>query len=228
VTAASASGDDAASARVRTYSARRGRLSALTLDRLAWFGPARLVTEGPLDPSATFGRVAPLVLEVGCGHGAAAIEYARTHPEHDVLAVDVHTPGIARMLAAADAAAVPNLRVVVGDAVAVLAERLPPGRTAAVHLFFPDPWPKNKHAKRRFVGADTLTLLAASLTDDGFVLVSTDQEAYAAHVRAQVARHGAFVVRVGERPAWRPVDGFEAKALAAGGAIVDLRLERRR
>ncbi len=213
--------------RVRTYSGRRGRLSPLTLDRLDRFGSSRFLPAGPVDAAAAFGRVAPLVLEVGSGHGAAAIAYAREHPEHDVLAVDVHTPGIARMLAAAADAGVPNLRVVTGDAVELLTTRVAPGQVAAVHLFFPDPWPKNRHAKRRFVGATTLTLLASRLAPDGYVLIATDQAAYAAHVRSEVAAHGSFVVRDGERPWWRPTDGFERKGVVAGRSIVELRLERR-
>jgi tRNA (guanine-N7-)-methyltransferase len=212
--------------RVRTYSARRGRLSALTRDRIERFGGDRFLPPGPLDAARAFGRVAPLVLEVGSGHGAAAIAYAREHPGHDVLAVDVHTPGIARMLAAADAAAVPNLRVVSGDAVELLTTRIAAGQVAALHLFFPDPWPKNRHAKRRFVGARTLTLLDSRLADDGHVLLATDQPAYAAHVRSEVAAHGAFVVRPAERPWWRPMDGFERKGVAAGRPIVELRLDR--
>jgi tRNA (guanine-N7-)-methyltransferase len=222
VTEAGASADAAGATRVRTYSARRGRLSALTLDRLSRHGPTRFVTEGPLDPAVAFGRVAPLVLEVGCGHGAAAIAYARAHPGHDVLAVDVHTPGVARMLAAADTAGVPNLKVVIGDAVTVLSDWLPPDRLAAVHLFFPDPWPKRSHVKRRLVSTETLSLLESRLVAGGFVLLASDQRAYVEHVRAVVGEHGGFVVREVARPSWRPVDGFERKALAAGRAVTDL------
>ena len=218
--------DEGRPRRVRTYSARRGRLSALTLDRLETFGGRRFLPPGPLDPIGAFGRVAPLLLEVGSGHGAAAIAYAREHPHHDVLAVDVHTPGVARMLAAADAADVPNLRVVIGDAVELLTTRIAPGQVSAVHLFFPDPWPKNRHAKRRFVSAGTLTLLDSRLGPGGHVLVATDQAAYAAHVRAEVAAHGAFVAHRAERPWWRPTDGFERKGVAAGRRIEELHLER--
>jgi tRNA (guanine-N7-)-methyltransferase len=211
---------------VRTYSARRGRLSALTLERLERLGPGRLLPDGPLDPVTLFGRVAPLVVEVGSGHGAAAVAYAQTHPGHDVLAVDVHTPGLARTLAAADAAGVPNLRVAHEDAVALLDERVGAGQLAAVHLFFPDPWPKPKHAKRRFVTAYRLSLLASRLAPDGVVLVATDQQAYADHVRSQVRAHGAFVPLAAARPVWRPMDGFERKAREADREIVELRLER--
>ncbi len=212
---------------VRTFAARRGRLSPLTRDRLETLGPARWLPPGPLEPVATFGRSAPVVLEVGCGHGAAAVAYAVSHPSHDVLAVDVHTPGVARMLAAADHLQVTNLRAELGDAVTLLADRISPGALAAVHLFFPDPWPKNKHAKRRFVSAHTLDLLASRLEAEGYVLVATDQRPYAAHVASVVERHGEFVLREVERPSWRPLDGFERRAVEVGRGIVDLRLDRR-
>ncbi len=211
---------------VRSYAARRGRLSALTEDRMARFLPLRGIPEGPLRPLAAFGRVAPLVLEVGCGHGASAIAFAAEHPDHDLLAVDVHTPGIARMLAAAEVAGVPNLRVHLGDAVPLLTDRIAPGSLTAVHLFFPDPWPKSKHAKRRFVTAHTLDLVRDRLVPGGVLLIATDQGAYAAHALAQLAAHGGFDVTVGERPAWRPTDGFEAKGRAAGRAIAEIRARR--
>ena len=102
-----------------------------------------------------------------------------------------------------------------------------PAGLTAVHLFFPDPWPKRGHTKRRFVQASTLDLLASRLIAHGHVLVATDQPAYAEHVRAEVAAHGAFVVREVPRPSWRPVDGFERKGLAAGRTVTDLRLDRR-
>jgi tRNA (guanine-N7-)-methyltransferase len=215
------------SGRVRTYAGRQGRQSALTVERLERYLPARRLPPGPMVPRAAFGREAPVVLEVGCGHGAAAIAYAAAYPEHDVLAVDVHVPGVARLLAAAEAAGVPNLRVEIADAVELLTDRIGEGRLAAMHLFFPDPWPKRGHVKRRFVQGSTLDLLAARLVADGHILVATDQLAYAEHVRSEVAAQGGFVVREVARPAWRPVDGFERKGLAAGRTITDLRLDRR-
>ena len=96
----------------------------------------------------------------------------------------------------------------------------------AVHLFFPDPWPKVRHRRRRFVSADTLDLLADRLTPDGQVLLATDSPAYVGTVRRETAAHGAFTVVVAQRPVWPPVAGFEAKAIAAGRPVTELRLVR--
>ncbi|EWT00455.1 tRNA (guanine-N7)-methyltransferase [Intrasporangium oryzae NRRL B-24470] len=216
--------DGRAPKRVRSF-VRRGRLSALTLERLETLGPERALPEGPFDPAAAFGRRAPLVLEIGCGHGHAAIAYAAAFPEHDILAMDVHTPGLARMLAEAEAAGVPNLRIEQGDAVVFLEERVADATFDAIHLFFPDPWRKKKHTKRRFVSPTNLDLLARVLRPGGHVLVATDQDFYAAHVLGEVAAHPRFTARRIERPSWRPGEGFEAKGIAAGRTINELRLD---
>lgn len=213
---------------VRSYSARRGRNSALTAERMATHMPERGIPDGPLDHEAVFGRLAPLVLEIGSGHGAAAIAYALAHPDHDVLAVDVHTPGIARMLAAAEEAGAAHLRTHKGDAVLLLTERIATGAVHAVHLFFPDPWPKGRHAKRRFVTQHTLDLVRDRLRPGGELLVATDQDFYAEHALAQLAEHGGYDVVVGERPHWRPTDGYEAKGIRAGRSITDIRATSRR
>ena len=215
---------DVTPARVRTF-VRRGRLSPLTTERLEQFGPARALPAGTFDQEAAFGRVAPLVLEIGCGHGHAAIAYAAHFPSHDILAMDVHTPGIARALAQADAAGVPNLRVEEGDAVVFLEERVADDTFDAIHLFFPDPWRKKKHTKRRFVSPTNLDLLARVLKPGGHVLIATDQDFYAEHVLAEVAAHPRWTASRVDRPTWRPRDGFEAKGIAAGRTINELRLD---
>ena len=206
---------------VRTFTPR-WRNSPLTEERMATLLPARALPDGPLVPEVAFGRVAPVVVEIGSGHGAAAVAYCSAHPETDLVAIEVHVPGVARMLSLADAAGVSNLWVHPGDALPFLAERVAPGSLAAVHLFFPDPWPKNKHVKRRFVQQHTLALIASRLQPGGRLLIATDITAYAAHARAQLAEHGRWSVVEGERPSWRPDAGFEAKGLRAGRVVSEL------
>ncbi len=208
---------------VRTFSARRGRLSTLTVDRMEGLGPHHAIPDGRLDPVVAFGREAPVVLEIGCGHGAAAVAFAAAHPDQDLLAVDVFTPALARMLAAAHERGVANLWMHQGDAVLLLEERIAPATLTAVHLFFPDPWPKAKHAKRRFLSAARLDLLADRLRPGGHLLVATDHAGYAEHARSELAAHGRWVVTEGDRPPWRPTGGFEAKGLAAGRSVTELR-----
>lgn len=207
---------------VRTFTVR-WRNRPLTDERMAALLPERALPEGPLVPEKAFGRPGPVVLEIGSGHGAAAVAYALEHPETDVVAVDVHVPGVARMMAAADEAEVANLWVHPGDALPLLRERLAPASLAAVHLFFPDPWPKQRHHKRRFVQQHSLTLVAARLQPGGHLLIATDIDSYARHCRRQLEAHGGFDVVEGERPTWRPDDGFEAKGLRAGRTISEFR-----
>ncbi len=213
--------------RIRSYAGRRGRGSALTTRRLETLLSAHALPDGPLDRVAVFGRVAPLVLEIGSGHGDAAVAYAVAHPGHDVLAAEVHTTGVARMLATADEAGVSNLRVVVDDGVPLLEDRVPPGTLDALHVFFPDPWPKARHAKRRLVGPGFLDVAHERLATGGVLLIATDDETYAAQALAELGVHGGFDVSTGERPAWRPVAGFEVRARDAGRVVTEVRAARR-
>lgn len=213
-------------AAVRTFKARRGRLSATQRTALEVLGPGVDLPAGPLDALEVFGRVAPLVLEVGPGFGHAALAYAAAHAAHDVVAIDVHTRGVAHLVATVASTGPPNLRVVEGDAVELLAERLAPGSLAAVHLFFPDPWPKRAHHGRRFVRPDVVDLVAGRLRPGGSLLVATDHCGYAKQARAVLGAHPALRGGTCPRPPWRPVAGYEAKALAAGRPVLELRYTR--
>lgn len=205
--------------RVRTFHARHGRVTDGMRRALAELGPRH-------DP---VGRRCdrPLVVEVGCGHGEAALAYADAHPDHDVLAIDVHAPGIARLLLALEAQPRPNVYVAFRDALEVLDHELGTASVAGVHLFFPDPWPKARHHKRRFVRPDVADLLADRLVPGGHLLVATDIADYADAARAVLDAHPRFAGGPAERPAWRPVAGYEAKGLDAGRSSTDLAYRRR-
>ena len=209
---------------IRTYNARRGRRSQLTDSRLETLLPRYAVPPVLTGPPTGAER---LVVEVGCGHGDAAVAYCTAHPSHWLVALDVHPPGVARMLAAAGAAGVTNLGAELGDAVEFLRARVAPGALDAVHLFFPDPWLKVRHHRRRFISAETLDLLASRIAATGEVLIATDQLPYAAHVQSLVTAHPRWQCTMTARPTWRPVAGFEAKGIAAGRPITELRLTRR-
>lgn len=211
---------------VRTFNARRGRLSPAERAALEERGQALGLPPGPLDHRAVFGRVAPLVLEVGSGFGDAARAYAVAHPDCDVVAVDVHTRGVAHLVSTVARSGPANLRAVEGDAVELLAERVAPGSLFAVHLFFPDPWPKRSHHGRRFVRPDVIDLVVDRLSRGGSLLLATDDAGYAAQAREVLGGHPALEGGAADRPAWRPRAGYEGKALAAGRAVVDLRYRR--
>jgi tRNA (guanine-N7-)-methyltransferase len=175
----------------------------------------------------TAGTDRDLVLEVGCGYGEAALGFAAAHPDTDLLATDVHTPGIAHLLERAGEAAATNLYVERVDALDLLDEALPTGSLAGVHLFFPDPWPKTRHHKRRFVRDDVLDLLADRLQPGGALLVATDVDDYARRAVGLLDRHPAFHGGPGSRPPWRPPTRYEGEARRAGRSVVELRYERR-
>ncbi len=205
--------------RIRTFHARHGRVTEVMRTALRDIGPRHDRTRRDA------GR--PLVLEVGCGSGEAALAFADAHTGTDVLATDVHTPGIAHLLLALDAHPRPNVFVARADALDLLDHELAPGSLVGVHVFFPDPWPKARHRKRRFLRTDVADLLADRLSAGGHLLVATDSEDYARHARAVLDEHPAFEGGPAERPAWRPRLGYEAKGLAAGRAIAELAYTRR-
>ena len=200
---------------IRSYTPRYRR-SDLTEERMATLMPRYGVPPLPLVRDALVGRAGRLILEIGTGHGAAALAYARVHPEAVVIAAEVHVPGVARMLAVAEDQGLANLRVYLGDAVDLLDGGIPDHSLDRIHLLFPDPWPKKKHAKRRLVQRHTLDAMARLLLPDGVLLVASDHPVYAEHLTEVVGAHTGFVMTEVERPEWKTADGFEQKGLAAG------------
>lgn len=200
---------------LHSFKVRRGRTSPAlhqARDRL-W---SRFGVEAP------YGRVVtgrPLVLEIGSGMGEVAALMAAAEPDVDLLAVEVHPPGIAALLRRLDEAALTNVRVADDDALDVL-RGLPAGCLREVRLFFPDPWPKARHAKRRLVRPVFAELVASRLAPGGRLHLATDVPAYVEHARSVL--EPAFAVEAVERPAYRPMTGFERRGLAAGRSVTDL------
>jgi tRNA (guanine-N7-)-methyltransferase len=218
---------------IRTFKPRRGRITGAqtsAIERL-WprWGfeiPAEAV---PFDPSSLFGRVAPLELEIGCGMGDAVIALALARPGHDFLAVDVHTPGLGNVLRLAERAGLTNVRAASGDALDLLHRQIPADSLETVHIYFPDPWPKARHHKRRIVRPDVAALIADRLRPGGLLHCATDWAEYAEEMLAVLGaeprlanRHPGFA----PRPAHRPVTKFEARAVREGRGVYDLCFSR--
>jgi tRNA (guanine-N7-)-methyltransferase len=214
---------------VRSYRHRRGRMGPSTTAALERLRDAIVDIDGtPLDVDAAFGRTAPLVVEIGSGMGEATAAMAASDPERNLLAVDVHLQGLGRLLRRAEELGLTNVRVADGDAVVLLRDMLGPDSVDELRVFFPDPWPKSRHAKRRLVQQGFLDLVASRLRAGGVLHVATDWAPYAAQVRELLHGHPSYdVVYEGSRPAHRPVTRFEQQGLNAGRTSYDV-ISRRR
>ena len=211
---------------VRTFKVRR-RVTTGQADALARLLPVLGVDPGvPFDAARIYGRQAPLVLEIGSGMGEATAAMAAADPDRDVLAVDVHTPGLGNLLRLLEQAALTNVRVLEADAREVLRDLLPPGSLDEVRVFFPDPWPKARHAKRRLVTAEFLDLVATRLRPGGVLHVATDWASYAEQVLGALGPHPAFELVSRDRGA-RPLTRFEQRGLEAERSPHDVVASRR-
>ncbi len=211
---------------IRTYHPRQGRLSGRHRTALADLGPRyQLAAEADiLHFPQIYGRTAPVVLEIGSGMGEATAAMAAVDPDRDYLAVEVHRPGIANLLALADDAGLANVRVVEGDALDLLRQRIAPGSLAAVHVFFPDPWPKARHHKRRLITPSHVDLIIGRMAVGARLHVATDHAHYAGAMRAVLAARLSEVddAEARDRAARRPVTKFGLRAIEAGRTITDL------
>ncbi|ASU80497.1 tRNA (guanosine(46)-N7)-methyltransferase TrmB [Actinopolyspora erythraea] len=189
--------------------------------------------EGPLDTTGWFGRTAPLVLEIGSGMGETTARLAADQPERDHLAVEVYKPGLAQLLARAEKLGVDNLRLLRGDATVLLREHIPEDTLSEVRVFFPDPWPKKRHHKRRLVQPGFVALVASRLRPGGVLHLATDWVSYAEQMMEVCTaesrlrnRHADQPGGWAPRPEWRPVTKFENRAHAEGREVHDLIFER--
>lgn len=178
------------------------------------------------EPAAWFGRVAPLVLEIGSGMGESTAALAAAAPELDHVAVEVFEPGLAQLLMRIEDAGLTNLALLRGDAVDLLRERVPEASLAEVRILFPDPWPKRKHRKRRLVQPDVVALIASRLVPGGVLHMATDWDDYATQMHAVTAAEPRLTGGAVPRPQWRPVTKFEERARVEGRDVHDLRFHR--
>jgi tRNA (guanine-N7-)-methyltransferase len=216
---------------IRSYVLRQGRTTPAqqrALDTLyARYGLP--FHDAPLDPRAVFGRAAPLVLEIGSGMGETTAEIARQNPATDFIAVEVHAPGVGGLLRRIEAGRLANLRVIRHDAVEVLERMIPDGLLAGMHLFFPDPWPKKRHHKRRLVQPAFAALAARKLAPGGTLHAATDWPDYAAQMLAVLSAEPLLentAAGFAPRPALRPLTKFERRGLGLGHPVRDLVFRR--
>lgn len=217
---------------IRSYVLRQGRLTeaqrrahAALMPRFGIpFAPA------PLDLARVFGREAPVVLEIGFGMGETTAEIAARHPEIDYLGIEVHTPGVGALLRRIAERGLANVRVVQHDAVEVLEHMIAPESLDGVHIFFPDPWPKKRHHKRRLVKPPFVALLASRMKPGAYLHIATDWEDYAREMLEVLLREPLLentAQGFAPRPEHRPPTKFEARGLALGHPVRDLVFRRR-
>ncbi|WP_408007017.1 tRNA (guanosine(46)-N7)-methyltransferase TrmB [Saccharopolyspora karakumensis] len=189
--------------------------------------------EGPLDVESWFGRSAPVVLEIGSGMGETTAQLVAAQPDVNYLAVEVYKPGLAQLMLRAEKLEVSNLRLLRGDAIVLLREHVEPGSLDEVRIYFPDPWPKKRHHKRRLVQPESVELITSRLRPGGVLHLATDWENYAEQMREVCEAQSQLRNRCADepggwapRPDWRPVTKFENRAHDEGREIHDLIYER--
>jgi tRNA (guanine-N7-)-methyltransferase len=219
---------------VRSYVRRESRITPAQLRALGELWPRYGIPEGqaPLDWPSVFGRRAPVILEIGFGNGEALAAAAAAHPENNYLGIEVHRPGVGSLLRRIEVGTLNNVRVLLGDASEILAQRIPDASLAAVHLFFPDPWPKKRHHKRRLVQPEFAALVARKLEAGGYFHLATDWPAYAEHMAAVLSRTEGLVDASGEGRFQELVAGrlstrFEQRGRRLGHEVRDLVYLRR-
>ena len=217
---------------IRSFVLRQGRMSPAqrrAIDTLLpRFGLA--FQPAPVDLDRVFGRAAPHVLEIGCGMGETTARIAQTRPEIDFVAIEVHAPGIGSLLRHVEALGLTNVRVIQHDAVEVLASMIQPRAVAGIHVFFPDPWPKKRHHKRRLLKPSFVHELAQRLASGGYLHVATDWQDYAHEILATLGAEPLLentMHHFAPRPDYRPLTKFEARGLKLGHSVWDVIFRRR-
>jgi tRNA (guanine-N7-)-methyltransferase len=212
---------------IRSFVLRQGRVSNAQRQALETLMPEYGISFGTdlLDFEHIFGRSAPFFLEIGFGMGETTAAIAREHPQNDYLAVEVHSPGVGSLLKQIKELGLTNIRVLQRDVVELLQHGLPPESLAGVHIFFPDPWPKARHHKRRLIQPAFVALLCRHLKPGGYIHAATDWQEYADQILAVFADETQLVntaVDYAPRPAYRPLTKFEQRGLRLGHGVWDV------
>jgi tRNA (guanine-N7-)-methyltransferase len=218
--------------RIRSFVLRAGRMGSGQVRALSELGPRFVLpyAPAPIDCAAQFGRVAPVVLEIGFGMGQATAKIAAARPDTDFIGIEVHEPGVGALLKIIGEQGLTNLRLLQHDAVEVLEHMIPPGSLAGVHVFFPDPWHKKKHNKRRLIQPGLVALLASRLAPGGVLHCATDWEPYAVQMLEVLAAEPLLAntaAGYAPRPDYRPLTKFENRGIKLGHGVWDLVFVRR-
>ena len=220
---------------IRSFVLRAGRMGPGQARAMKELGPRFLLPfqsqpePQPLDLDATFGRHAPRVLEIGFGMGDATAAVAASQPGTDFIGIEVHGPGVGALLKQIGERQLSNVRIVQHDAVEVLAQMIAPASLAGIHIWFPDPWHKFKHHKRRLIQGAFVSRLVQHLAPGGYLHCATDWEPYAVQMLQVLASEPQLVnsaAGYAPRPAWRPVTKFENRGLKLGHGVWDLVFRR--
>lgn len=214
---------------VRSYVRRQARFTPGQKQALLELWPTYglELTEQPLDYVEAFKRQAPIVLEIGFGMGTSLLEMAKAAPEKDFIGIEIHNPGVASLMRNLQEQNIANVRIFKVDAHDVLDRCIPDDSLTQVLLFFPDPWPKKKHHKRRIVQAEFVELIHRKLKTGGIFHLATDWQDYAKQMLLVMSEANGFINRAGmnnyaERPAHRPLTKFEARGQKLGHGVWDL------
>ncbi|MEZ0237454.1 MAG: tRNA (guanosine(46)-N7)-methyltransferase TrmB [Methylophilaceae bacterium] len=217
---------------IRSFVLRQGRLTPAQQRAVETLLPVYGVSYAAesLDLEHAFGRQAPKILEIGFGMGAATAQIAAANPDKDYLGIEVHTPGVGNLLKLMEEQELTNLRVIQHDAVEVLRHMITDASLDGVHIFFPDPWPKKRHHKRRLLQAEFVALLCSKLKPGGYLHFATDWEEYAQwtlEVLRAESKLANTVADYAPRPEYRPLTKFEQRGLNLGHGVWDLIFTRK-
>lgn len=216
---------------IRSFVLRAGRMGSGQQKALDELGPKFVLPyrPEPLDLMTAFQRQAPKILEIGFGMGGATAEIAQAHPENDYLGIEVHTPGVGALLKQIGERNLSNLRIIQHDAVEVLQHMTADASLDGIHIYFPDPWHKSKHHKRRLIQPGFVALLAQKLKPDGYLHLATDWENYAEQMLEVLSNETALINTATDfapRPDYRPLTKFEQRGLRLGHGVWDLLFRR--